>query len=471
MRTPSMVNRLIAWQVGAMVVAWLGLSMFIVVRMLAFGDGDLDRRIDFLAQALAEAASAARGDPAELRSRLKKAESIFVDGVIAELDGAEGYVPIYQVWAASGALLYASPAAPKEMLTPRSSGLGASTIGGHEFMTVAAVSVDGQVRVALAERTDQRLAANLPLLRTIGIAQLSILIWTLAVMWVAGRRGFKPLIQLADGIAKRLPGDLAPLSTNNLYVETAPIVLEMNSLLAREARRLETERGFLADAAHELRTPLAAIGAQAHLLGRADDPTARRAARDELEQGVQRVSHLLSQLLDIARLEAGPVGGALERIDVADLCRQRLATLNQRARSRAVELALEAPEHLVAWVNRGGFLSVVDNLVDNAIRYTPAKGNVLVRLVAEAATVCLEVRDDGPGIDAADRERVFDRFVRLPGPSEQGTGLGLAIVRRVVDTQAATLHFVEGLSGRGVGFRVRWREPVKGDAPSESRGA
>jgi signal transduction histidine kinase len=470
-RRQSMVRRLIAWQVGAMAVAWLGLSMFIISRMLAFGDGDLDRRINFLAQALAEAASAARGDRAELQRRLQKAESIFVDGVIAELDGAEGYIPVYQVWSADHALLYASPAAPSQLLTAQAVGLGLAMIGGHEFRTVAVGSADGTIRVALGERIDQRLATNFPLLRTIGIAQLTILAWTIVILWVAARRGFRPLIVLANAIAKRLPGDMAPLSTSDIYVETAPIVLEMNNLLAREARRLEAERGFLADAAHELRTPLAAISAQAHLLGHASDPAARRTALGELEQGLERVSHLLSQLLDIARLEAGPAVGGREQIDIADLCRQRLATLNRRARMRAIELEFDGPESLLAQVNRGGFLSVVDNLVDNAIRYTPSGGHVAVKLGADEATICLEVRDDGPGIAPADRERVFDRFVRLPGSLEQGTGLGLAIVKRVVDSQFATLQFVEGLFGCGVGFRVRWSRSAGGAPPSAKQWA
>ncbi|MDE2146302.1 MAG: two-component sensor histidine kinase [Burkholderiales bacterium] len=451
---PSLVRRLIAWQVGAMVVAWLGLSAFILSRMLASGDGDLDRRIGFLAQSLAEAASAAHGDPVELRRRLHQAEHIFVDGVMAELDAAAGYVPVYQVWSRRGELLYASPAAPAQALSTRASGLGRLRVGGHELRTVAATSEDGLVRVALAERTDDRLAENLPLLRTIALAQLSILGWSLLVMWLAARRGFRPLVELARGIARRAPGDLAPLATDRLYLETAPIVREINGLLAREARRLEVERGFLADAAHELRTPLAAISAQAHLLARAEAPPERQAALDELEQGVERVSHLLSQLLDIARLDAGPVGGAREALDLAELCRQRMAVLTQRARRRAVALELEAPEQLRAQASRSGFLSLLDNLVDNAIRYTQAGGRVAVGLQAEGAEVVLLVRDDGPGIALADRERVFERFVRLGPSAEPGTGLGLAIVRRVVDSQSASLRFVEGLSGRGVGFRV-----------------
>jgi signal transduction histidine kinase len=456
---PSMVRRLIAWQVLAMGVAWLALSAWIVSTMMAFGNGDLDRRMDYFAQALAEAASAARGDAAELARRLQTTERIFVKGMIGDLSAADAYVPIYQVWTAQGQLLHASPAAPQTAMTQRAQGLSTQTLNGQEYRVVAAPSGDGQVRVVVAESTTRRLADNWPMLRVIGLSQLIILAWSLAITWVAARRGFKPLTELAARIARRAPGDLAPLPAQGVHVETAPIVQEINSLLAREGRRLEVERGFLADAAHELRTPLAAINAQAHLLAHTDDAPTRAVARQELEGGMQRVSHLLSQLLDMARLEAGPPAGAVETLDVADLARQRLATLMRLARARAVEVAFDAPEQLLVQVNRSGFLSILDNLVDNAIRYTPSGGHVLVTLRAEQQDITLEVRDDGPGIAPADRERVFERFVRLSNVhehvTEPGSGLGLAIVRRWVDSQAATLRFVDGLSGRGVGFAVR----------------
>ena len=462
MRLPSMVRRLIGWQVAAMLVAWMGLSFFIVFRMLAFGDGDLDRRIDFLAQSLAEAASAARGDPTALTQRLRKAESIFVDGVLAELDASAGYVPVYQVWSATGVLLYASPAAPQQMLGTQSQGLGTAVIAKYEYRTVAATSADSTVRVVVAERTDQRLAQNIPLLRTIAIAQLSILTWSIAVMWFAGRRGFRPLIRLADRISKREPGDLAPLSTIDLYAETAPIVLEINSLLARESRRLETERGFLADAAHELRTPLAAIGAQAHILGSATEPADRQAALKELEQGMHRASHLMRQLLDIARLESGSTLGPKSTVDLADLCRQRLAALTPRARTKSIAIAFDAPEAVPAEVDRGAWISIVDNVVDNAIRYTPHGGHVDIQLQCDAESAALRVRDDGPGIPIEDRERAFDRFVRLSANTDQsGSGLGLAIVRRAVESVSGSIRFVEGRSGSGLGLLVRI--PLRGE--------
>ncbi len=441
----SMLRRLIAWQVAAMAVAWVMLSAWILFQMLGYGNGDLDRRMDFFAQSLAEAASAAQDDADELKRRLQTTERIFVSGVIGAGAHGQHYVPVYQLWSAEGRLLYASAAAPSTPLSTFNSGFSTTSSGDHELRVVSAMSSDATVRAVVGERVEQRLLSIWPMLQGIGLSQLLILAWIVVITWVAARRGFKPLTSLAAQIARRQPGDLSP----------GPIVAEINGLLAREGRRLESERGFLADAAHELRTPLAAINTQAHVMLTADDPGASQAAAAELQQGMDRVSHLLAQLLTIARLEASPVQSAAEWVDVADLGRQRLASLSQLARLRSISLVYDAPEVLMSSVNRSGFLSILDNLVDNAIRYTPSGGRVEVRLTRGDDGVGLSVRDDGPGIAETDRERVFERFVRLPRAAEQGSGLGLAIVKRVVASQTGSLRFIDGLAGRGVGFLVR----------------
>lgn len=453
-RVPSLVNRLIAWQLAAMATAWFCLTVWLMVQMMAFGNGDLDRRMEFFAQALAEAGSSARDDPKELARRVAITERIFVEGLMGSLDNTRGYVPNYQLWGADGRLRQASAAASIASLGEHARGLRTRVIDGHEVRVAAALSSDGEVRAVVAERVDQRLASNLPMLQIIGGGQLLIFSWIALVTWLAARRGLRPLTVLAQRLALRDPGDLAPVQADRLYAETAPVVNEINGLLAREEQRLQAERGFLADAAHELRTPLAAINAQAHVMMAATDVDSRRTAKRELEEGITRVSHLLSQLLTMARWEIAPAAAPAEVLDVADLCRQRLAALSSLARSRAINLAFEAPDELFARISRSGLLSVIDNLVDNAIRYTPEGGHVEVTLSQYESGVGLLVRDDGPGIPASDRERVFERFVRLaPGP-EVGSGLGLAIVKRVLASQSATLRFVEGLSSKGIGLLV-----------------
>lgn len=457
---PSLLRRLVLWQVAAMVVAWLVLSTWLVVQMTSFGDGDLDQRMKTFANMLAETASASAnintdGD-AELQRRLAAAERIFVDGLMRDMNSMEGQAPLYQVWSRDGRLRHASTGAASIKMSTQGNQFSEFEFSGRRYRAVYVESSDASTVVTMAERADRRF--SVPLLRVIkvlGLSQLMILLWCLVVTSLAGWRGFKPITALARQLADRRVGDLSPLHATRLYSETAPVVHEINALMSRESARLETERGFLADAAHELRTPLAAINAQAHLLASTADPAMRALAVEELQQGIDRVSHLLEQLLTVARLEATTVAAARETLDLAELCRQRLAPLSRLARTRAIELTLDAPDALNVSIDRAGFISILDNLVDNAIRYTPSGGHVAVRLVMHSREFELQVRDDGPGIAPADRELVFERFVRLPGQVESGSGLGLAIVQRVATAEDATLRFIEGLSGRGVGFSVR----------------
>jgi signal transduction histidine kinase len=293
------------------------------------------------------------------------------------------------------------------------------------------------------------------MLEIIGAAQILILAASLLVTWWATRRGVQPLQTLADSIARREAGDPTRITAPLIYSEAWPIVRELNALLDRESRRLDAERGFLADAAHELRTPLAAIATQAHLVLGATEPAERRRLAQGLQDGLERVSHLLAQLLTIARVDAPGTVLSPECIDVAAILRERLAELSAPARARSISLVLDCPDVLTARVNRSGFVSIVDNLVDNAIRYTPSGGHVAVSLAGTEGDLELVVRDDGPGIAPDERERVFERFYRIPGSTAPGSGLGLAIVRRIAQAHDATVRFVDGLSGTGVGVVVR----------------
>jgi signal transduction histidine kinase len=454
MKLRSLVARLIFWQVAAMVVAWLMLTGWLVASMSAVGNGDLDRRMYTLAQTLAEAASAAGPDAVQMRQRLSAAERIFIEGVIRGLDSGGDYVATYQVWSADGRLLHRSSDAPEQAMARNDGEFAQLNLEGRTFRTVAAQSSDGSIRVDMAEDLQQRWFSLWPMLRIIGIGQLLILLWVVVVTWLAARGGFRPLVALAVQLGQRKPGELAPLDDTPRFRELSPIVDELNGLLVREAARLETERGFLADAAHELRTPLAAVAAQAHLLATTIEPRLRTLAAAELQQGIDRVSHLLTQLLTMARLESGHPGGPAELLDLAELCRKRIAALSPLARTRAVQLELDAPERMPVQLQRSSFTSILDNLVDNAIRYAAPGGQVLVRLAASVNGFKLEVLDDGPGIAVDQRAKIFERFYRLPGSNQAGSGLGLAIVKRLVESQRATLAMVGGLGGRGIGFEI-----------------
>jgi signal transduction histidine kinase len=453
-RRKSLVRRLIKSQLAAMFLAWLLLMTVLTNMMMQFGNGDLDKRMSYFAQLLAETSSTALNDKALLAQRVKITERSFVNDMMSSLENVSHYPASYRVYNREGHLLY-SAGDHENLLRPAQYGISEHQLADGNTWRIAHVkSDDGSVAVVVGESPATRWASLWPFLLMVACFQVSIFAICIAVVWLTAARGMKPLRDLASQMSRRQAGDLSPVVSAVEYRETAPIVAELNALLDRETRRFENERGFLADAAHELRTPLASIGVQAHLMLSSVAISERETAASDLRAGVERVSHLLNQLLTIARVDAPGAQMPLERVDVAALVRDRLAALAPVARNHAVTLDFEADESAWFEVNRAGFISIIDNLVDNAIRYAPVGGYVQVMLAVADAGMTLVVRDDGPGIAPQERERVFERFYRTPGTTAPGTGLGLAIVRRIAQAHRATVVFAEGINGRGIGIVV-----------------
>lgn len=460
-RPPSLIRRLIAWQALALVVAWLALASVMTWVALERSPEDISTRLRETARIMAEAAS---GPEATLSTRMQAAQGALLRITGRDLLGIAGLTHT-RVLNTQGQVLYRSS---EDVPWPDTA---TDTPGNPPWHFHTQAASDGSVVVQVAEPGVLHLGALLPVLWLVLKSQLGVFLWHGLVVWVTVRSGLAPLRQLAQRISRRRAGDLAPVQVDRLYAETAPVIHELNALLAHEAQRLEAERRFLADAAHELRTPLAAINAQAHQLLTEPDPAARADAAHALQQGITRASHLLTQLLTLARADAAaqPAAPAVaqDKLDVADLLRNRVALLVPLARARRIELALNASEHLSARLDREGLCSVIDNLVDNAIRYGVAGGSVEVTLGTVGASpggpIVLLVQDNGRGIAPEHRARVWERFYRIPGTSEAGTGLGLAIAQRVVQRMGGTLGFTDGLDGRGLGLRcVLPREPQTG---------
>jgi signal transduction histidine kinase len=271
-------------------------------------------------------------------------------------------------------------------------------------------------------------------------------------LWIAVRRGMKPLNALADAVARRDAQDLSPLGLVPQHDELKPLAAAFDDLLARLRAQLQRERAFVQDAAHELRTPMAVVAAQAHLLATAADAREREQARAALDHALQRASHLSRQLLTLATLDEHRADTAQD-LDLTDLVEQTLAQLAPRALDGGPDLSLDAPPTLPARVDRAAFESVLINLVDNALRYVPRGGRIAVTLAGDADAIHLRVADDGPGIAPEQREAVFERFWRGGGSSDvSGTGLGLAIVRRAALRLRGRVHITDGLDGCGCTF-------------------
>ena len=277
----------------------------------------------------------------------------------------------------------------------------------------------------------------------------------LVPVWLAVSRGLKPLRALGARLEGRATGDLSPLGVAPRHAELAPLVTALDALLMQLRAKVERERAFVGEAAHELRTPLAVISAQAHVLARSTDPAQQRDAARHLEHAVARSSHLVAQLLDLATLD-GADGVERPALDVAELTQRLVAQAAPAAAARRVELTLEAPEALVVRVAPAPYESVLRNLLDNAVKYAGDGAQVTVTLARESAVLQLAVADDGPGIAAAERGLVFERFHRgtRAAVGGSGAGLGLSIVRQACLRMGGTIALKDNPAGSGCLFEA-----------------
>jgi two-component system OmpR family sensor kinase/two-component system sensor histidine kinase QseC len=272
-----------------------------------------------------------------------------------------------------------------------------------------------------------------------------------AAAWWLTALALRPLQRVAAGVRQRDEQSLEPLPAAGLPDEVAPLVTALNALLQRLGRSLDTQRAFVADAAHELRSPLTALKLQLQLLERADDEAERAAAAQALAAGIERAARLVEQLLTLARTEPGAATTALQRLDLSELVREAVADTVPLALARGTMLELFADTPVQVDGDRNALSALVRNLADNAVRYAPAGSRVEVRVSQSDDVPTLQVDDAGPGIPAAERERVFDRFYRRGLADEPGTGLGLAIVRGVAQRHGATVQLDDSALG---GLRV-----------------
>jgi signal transduction histidine kinase len=289
----------------------------------------------------------------------------------------------------------------------------------------------------------------------------------LAVAWLLLRAGFGPLKRIGRQIAQRSAKDLSPLPASP-YVELAPVVSSVNALMTRLQERLEREREFLLDAAHELKTPLAVIQLNAEALQQQPEASRKAESTERLVEGVRRATHTVHQLLALARSGSDRQTLDLREHDLVTLARDRILLASQLAVCRNTYVELLAPDSCRMPMNRESMGSLIDNLVDNAVKYSPPGSRVLLQIEADAGAIRLSVADQGPGIPPALHQQVFERFFRLPDQEPPGSGLGLSIVERAAAQHGASVSLHDGLDGRGVCVLVRFPRPA--DAAAAASG-
>jgi two-component system OmpR family sensor kinase len=362
---------------------------------------------------------------------------------------------VIQIWDPYGARVYFSrPGLP--LINSTALGYADVRAGSESWRTYGLQTLNGVIQIAQPVRVREVLARGAALRVVIPLLLLLPLLGA-AIVGVVGN-GLLPLRRIAIEVQRRDAHSLTPIATERLPQEVAPLVNELNRLLARLHAAFQTQRAFVADAAHELRSPLTAVRLQLQLLDRAPDEAARREARSNLGAAVERAIHLVEQLLTLARSEPRDVAGELSRVALEQAAADGIADANALAVARDIDLGLEAEPAAVRG-DREALRTLVRNLVDNAVRYTPAGGRVRVSTHNGASGATLEVTDSGPGIPAADRERAFDRFYRRANAAEGGSGLGLAIVKAIADRHGAQIS-LDDAPGGGLRVTVGFPRPA-----------
>jgi two-component system OmpR family sensor kinase len=372
---------------------------------------------------------------------------------------------VMQVWSLDGVRVYLSR--PHAVL-PEITTLGFSTVTTSEgrWRVFGVQALTRVIQVAQPMRIREQRAAELALQT---LKPFALLLPVLALLiWIAVGSALEPLRRLTAQVKARQVNALDALPAQRLPDEVQPLVLALNDLLGRLRAALERERAFMADAAHELRTPLTALHLQLGMLARASSEAERAAAMSSLSAGVQRAIRLVEQLLALARQEPRPDSRAAPvRLD--ELAREVVAELVPLADAGRIDLGVAAAQQATVAGDADALRTLLRNLVDNAVRYTPPGGRVDVTVEAAATGARLTVTDNGPGIPAEERTRVFDRFYRRAATEPLGSGLGLAIVKAIADAHGATLRLADGPSGKGLAVIVSF--PAAAATTGQATGA
>jgi two-component system, OmpR family, sensor histidine kinase QseC len=447
LREPTLVNRSAITVLGCFFVIWavlLTYQYFIVASkestvrgMRNYGEAML--------------ASVNRFTQAEQAAEYLKATEQYLNTRRKQLGIMPGELS-YQLRTPQGQLVYQSRALPPVPNDLKSRAMTLLAYQGRDYALYQARSSQWVLTVVDPRRTDAEFLifnakAFLPFL-------LLALPFVTIPVWLSMRHGLLPLRKLADKIRKRHEADLSPIGFHAQHAELKPLEHALDDLINQLRMRLSREHAFVQDAAHELRTPLAVIAAQAHAMAHTRNPDERSQAMAHLEQAIERASHVSSQLLSLAAIDQATEQPA-QTVDLVQWVRARLATLSREAICKEMELSMEAPEALIRVIDEAAFESVLLNLLDNAIRYGHTGGAIVVSLQELGAQGFeLTVSDDGPGIAIEERERVFERFYRIPGQTESGSGLGLAIVQQALRRMRGEIFLEAGLKRQGLSARV-----------------
>jgi len=432
----SLRNKLLAWLLGAVAVVGAAGAWVSYRNALAEANAFFDDHLRATALLLRDQAYGFAATP----------------GLPQEIPD---YDFVVQVWTLDGVRVYLSR--PHTVLPGLTTlGLSTATTPNGRWRVFGVEARGRVIQVAQPMNVREQRAAHFAL-RTIAPFAFLLPALALLIVWIVGR-AVRPVRRFAGVLRSRKRGALDPLDGEGLPDEIRPVATALNDLLARLKDSVERERSFIADAAHELRTPLTALDLQVQSLRAEAAGGGRDDAVQRLEAGVARAARLVEQLLALAREERDG-NREHEPVPLADVAREVIEEMLPLADKRGIDLGMERADAVRVAGDREALRVLVRNLLDNAIRYSPEDSRVDVTVERQDGTpprAALVVTDCGPGIPPAEREKVFDRFHRVPGTASPGSGIGLALVRSIAEHHHAHVRLGEGPDGRGLRVSVEF---------------
>lgn len=361
---------------------------------------------------------------------------------------------VIQVWDGTGGVLFRSST---DVELPRGSrpGFSRREVDGERWRLFDADVGGRHVQVAQPLRVRNSVASDIATHALLLFAPLFP--FAALLIWLIVSRGLRPLQRVAGAVEQRSHRDLTPIDPAPLPREIAPLAVSLNDLMGRLGRVIKAQQTFVADAAHELLTPITALQLQAQLLSRASDEDSRQQALSDLRAGLARTIRMAQQLLTLARQDADLQGLQLATVDLAELARRVVATQRPLAEHKGIAIELNAAVACPVIGEPDALATLLANLLENAIKYTPASGQVAVSVEGGGGDAALLIEDSGPGIPAAERGRVFDRFYRSAGQDTMGSGLGLAIARDIAARHGAQIELLASPRLHGLAVRVRFQ--------------
>jgi two-component system, OmpR family, sensor histidine kinase TctE len=442
----SLFGEILDWMLAPLLLLWpMSIAItYLVAKTVANEPFDraLEDSVTVLARQVREVDGKLVAGPASARRELLRQDD--VDTQYFQIIGPDGQLidgdrdlpaPVDEDYYRAGAIVFRNETMH-----------GAPVRVAHVYVSLAAPAggADGARSTALvqvAETLDKRAQLANDIVKGVILPELIIFVIVLALVWFALARGLSPLAQLQERIRARRPDDLSPIDARQVPEEILPLVGSLNDMLARLAHTIDMQKRFIADAAHQMKTPLAGMRMQSELALRQRDPQEIHRSLEQLAKSSESSTRLVNQLLALARAEHQPqAGSVLERIDLNVLARETVQEWVSASFIHQIDLGFE-PGGVPMQIDGNALMlrELLSNLIDNALRYTPRAGSVTVRVRRVNGQAVLEVEDTGPGIAPNERAQVFERFYRILGNGASGSGLGLAIVREIAQQHGADI--------------------------------